>query len=71
MRSVPATKEIALLTLSEAVQFIVDNDDLEIPEGHKPIEYLRGVVSVATVAAIFGVTTDRVARLALRSLRRK
>jgi hypothetical protein len=67
--SVSAKVEIAALTLDEAVSFMVNNDDLEVPKGQKPVSYLCGVVSVGLVAEIYGVTPERVARLALTKMR--
>ena len=66
-----AAKLIALMTLDEAVAFIAANDDLEVPEGHAPVTYLSGVISVVVVAAIYDVLPQRVARLALCKLNRR
>lgn len=71
MRPVPATREIAALTLDEAVASVVANDDLTIPDGHRPVAYLTGVATIALVADIYAVPTARVARLALRKIARR
>ncbi len=50
-------------TLRAAVEWIVANDDVDIPDGHKPLAYLSGVVSIALVADLFGVQAKTVARM--------
>jgi len=46
------------LSLKQAVAFVVDNDDLDMPAADLP-----GIVSVSVVAAVYGVTPAYVAGL--------
>jgi hypothetical protein len=62
-------KQTPTLTLAEAVDFIILNDDLNVPGGVRPLSYLSGVVSVAVVAAVYGKPSHHVAALVWRRVR--
>ena len=59
-------------TLREAVEWIVDNDDVEVPRSMKtaPVQYLSGLLTVACVADIFGVKRTTVAAQVWRATHR-
>ena len=58
--------------LREAIEWIVDNDDVEVPHSMKtaPVQYLSGLLTVACVADIFGVKRTTVAARVWRATHR-